>query len=107
MSKFINDNFILHNETAVKLYHEHAAKMPIIDYHNHLNPQEIFEDRVYDNLTEVWLGGDHYKWRAMRANGVPEELVTGSGDAYKSIRPMRIPYRRLSVTRYITGHTLN
>ena len=83
MSKFINDNFILHNETAVKLYHEHAAKMPIIDYHNHLNPQEIFEDRVYDNLTEVWLGGDHYKWRAMRANGVPEELVTGSGDAYK------------------------
>ena len=83
MSEFINDNFILHNETAVKLCHEHAAKMPIIDYHNHLNPQEIFEDRVYDNLTEVWLGGDHYKWRAMRANGVPEELVTGSGDAYK------------------------
>ena len=83
MSEFINDNFILHNETAVKLYHEHAAKMPIIDYHNHLNPQEIFEDRVYDNLTEVWLGGGHYKWRAMRANGVPEELVTGSGDAYK------------------------
>ena len=83
MSEFINDNFILHNETAVKLYHEHAAKMPIIDYHNHLNPQEIFEDRVYDNLTEVWLGGDHYKWRAMRANGVPEELVTGSGNAYK------------------------
>ncbi len=83
MTEFINDNFILHNEVARKLYHEHAAKMPIIDYHNHLNPEEIFEDKMYDNLTEVWLGGDHYKWRAMRANGVSEEYITGDGDAYK------------------------
>ncbi|MBR1909073.1 MAG: glucuronate isomerase, partial [Lachnospiraceae bacterium] len=83
MTEFINDNFILHNEVARKLYHEHAAKMPIIDYHNHLNPEEIFEDKMYDNLTEVWLGGDHYKWRAMRANCVSEEYITGDGDAYK------------------------
>lgn len=81
-SGFINDNFILRNETARKLYHEHAEKLPIIDFHNHLNPQEIYEDKTYENLTEVWLGGDHYKWRAMRANGVSEKLITGSGDAY-------------------------
>ena len=79
---FINDNFILRNETARKLYHEHAEKLPIIDFHNHLNPQEIYEDKTYENLTEVWLGGDHYKWRAMRANGVSEKLITGSGDDY-------------------------
>ena len=83
MTEFINDNFILHNETARKLYHEYAAEMPIIDYHNHLNPEEIFEDKMYDNLTEVWLGGDHYKWRAMRANGISEKLITGDGDAYE------------------------
>ncbi|MBP5192259.1 MAG: glucuronate isomerase [Eubacterium sp.] len=81
-SGFINDNFILRNETARKLYHEHAEKLPIIDFHNHLNPQEIYEDKTYENLTEVWLGGDHYKWRAMRANGVSEKLITGSGDDY-------------------------
>lgn len=83
MTAFIHDDFILKTKTAQKLYHEHAEKMPIIDFHNHLNPQEIYEDRCYNNLAEVWLGGDHYKWRAMRANGVPEELVTGNGDPYE------------------------
>ena len=62
-SGFINDNFILQNDTARTLYHDYAEKLPIIDFHNHLNPREIFEDISYDNLTEVWLGGDHYKWR--------------------------------------------
>ncbi len=81
-SGFINDNFILQNDTARTLYHDYAEKLPIIDFHNHLNPREIFEDISYDNLTEVWLGGDHYKWRAMRANGVSEKLITGDGDAY-------------------------
>lgn len=82
MSAFIHDDFMLYNETAKKLYHEHAEKLPIIDFHNHLNPQEIYEDKMYDNMTQVWLGGDHYKWRVMRANGTPENLVTGDGDPY-------------------------
>ena len=80
MKSIIDDSFLFTNETACKLYHEHAQKLPIIDYHNHLNPQEIYEDRMYENMTEVWLGGDHYKWRAMRAMGYPEELVTGRND---------------------------
>ena len=80
---FIHDDFILYSETASALYHEHAEKMPIIDFHNHLNPREIYEDKMYNNITEVWLGGDHYKWRAMRANGVSEELITGNGDPYQ------------------------
>ncbi len=77
MTPFMNKDFLLKSETARKLYHEHAAKMPIIDYHCHINPMEIYEDRKYNNITEVWLGGDHYKWRAMRSCGVPEYYVTG------------------------------
>lgn len=77
MKTIINDTFMLKTDTARKLYHEHAESMPIIDYHNHLSPREICEDRMYENMTAVWLGGDHYKWRAMRAMGYPEELVTG------------------------------
>lgn len=83
MRTIIHDDFILKNETARALYHQSAESLPIIDFHNHLNPQEIYEDRCYDNLAEVLLGGDHYKWRAMRANGVPEELITGDGDPYE------------------------
>lgn len=83
MRTIIHDDFILKNETARALYHQSAESLPIIDFHNHLNPQEIYEDRCYDNLAEVWLGGDHYKWHAMRANGVPEELITGDGDPYE------------------------
>jgi glucuronate isomerase len=77
MKAFLDDNFLLTNETAVKLYHEYAKDMPIIDYHCHLSPQEIYENKTYRNLTEIWLYGDHYKWRAMRANGVEERFVTG------------------------------
>ena len=83
MKDFLNRDFLLETETAKMLYHDHAAKMPIIDFHNHLNPKEIYEDKCYDNLAQVWLGGDHYKWRAMRAWGVPEELVTGDADGYE------------------------
>lgn len=83
MQSFINDNFILPTATSRELYHAHASNMPIIDFHNHLNPQDIYEDRHYDNLSQLWLGGDHYKWRAMRANGIPEELVTGNSDPYE------------------------
>ena len=79
---FIHDDFLLQNNTAKELFHNYAVAMPVIDFHNHLDPQEIYEDHCYDNIADVWLGGDHYKWRAMRANGVPERLVTGDGKPY-------------------------
>ena len=75
---FIHDDFMLQSETAKKLYHEYAENMPIFDYHCHLVPQQIAEDYEFENITELWLGGDHYKWRAMRAMGIPEEKITGS-----------------------------
>ena len=77
MKQFMDKDFLLSNETAKVLYHDYAAKMPILDYHCHINPQEIFEDRKFDNITQVWLGGDHYKWRVMRSNGVDEYYITG------------------------------
>ncbi|MDR1810057.1 MAG: glucuronate isomerase [Prevotella sp.] len=77
MKKFLDDNFALDTETAQKLYHEHAAKQPIIDYHCHLNPEYIANDHRFDNLGEIWLEGDHYKWRAMRTNGINERFCTG------------------------------
>jgi glucuronate isomerase len=80
MKKFLDKNFLLQTATAATLYHEHAASMPIIDYHNHLPPQQIAADHQFNNITEVWLKGDHYKWRAMRANGVPENDITGTTD---------------------------
>lgn len=64
---------------AQTLYHDYAETMPILDYHCHINPQEIYEDRKFENITQVWLGGDHYKWRQMRSNGVDEKYVTGDG----------------------------
>lgn len=78
MKNFMDRDFLLQSKTARRLYHDHAASMPIFDYHCHLSPQEIAEDRSWNNLAEIWLGGDHYKWRAMRTNGVAEEYVTGS-----------------------------
>ncbi len=77
MKNFMDENFLLSNETAVKLYHEHAAKMPIVDYHCHISPREIAENRKFDNITQLWLGGDHYKWRVIRSNGVAENEITG------------------------------
>ena len=77
MKQFMDKDFLLSNETAKTLYHDYAAKMPIIDYHCHINPAEIAENRQFKNITEVWLGGDHYKWRAMRSNGVDEKYITG------------------------------
>lgn len=77
MKQFMDENFLLQTETAQKLYHEHAAKMPIIDYHCHLVPQMVADDHKFSSITELWLGGDHYKWRAMRSNGVSEKYCTG------------------------------
>ena len=73
----MDNDFLLSNDTAKTLYHDYAAKMPVLDYHCHINPQEIYEDRKFDNITQVWLGGDHYKWRQMRSNGVDEKYITG------------------------------
>ncbi|WP_316835196.1 glucuronate isomerase [Pedobacter nutrimenti] len=78
MKKFIDENFLLRNKTAQALYHDFAKDMPVIDYHCHLPPDQIAEDRNFENLTQVWLYGDHYKWRAMRANGIAEEYITGN-----------------------------
>lgn len=83
MKKFLDDTFLLHNQTAVTLFNTFAKDMPIIDYHCHLNPQEIYENKQFRNITEAWLDGDHYKWRLMRANGVDEEFITGDGDDYE------------------------
>lgn len=77
MKLFMDEEFLLSTETAKKLYHEYAGKMPILDYHCHIDPKEIYEDRKFDNITQVWLGGDHYKWRQMRSNGVEEKYITG------------------------------
>jgi len=77
MKAFMDKDFLLSTETAKKLYHEYASVMPIVDYHCHINPQEIYEDRKFDNITQVWLGADHYKWRQMRSNGVEEKYITG------------------------------
>jgi glucuronate isomerase len=78
VKQFITENFLLTNRTAVRLYHTFAAGQPIIDYHCHLSPREIAENRKFENLTQIWLAGDHYKWRAMRANGVDERFCTGN-----------------------------
>jgi len=82
MAEFITDYFLLQTKTARKLYHEHAAKMPIYDYHCHLPAELIATDHQFDNLTQPWLYGDHYKWRAMRANGVSEKYITGNASDY-------------------------
>ena len=78
MKPFMDQDFLLHSNVAKELYHQHAAKMPIFDYHCHINPEEIAEDRKFNNITEIWLHGDHYKWRAMRTNGVNEKYITGN-----------------------------
>ena len=77
MKQFMDENFLLETKTAQDLYHNHAAKMPIIDYHCHLIPEMVANDHKFKSITEVWLGGDHYKWRAMRTNGVDERYCTG------------------------------
>lgn len=80
---FMDDDFLLHNEYSKELYHNYAKDMPIFDYHCHLDPKEIYEDVKYDNITQVWLYGDHYKWRAMRANGIEEKYITGDGSDHE------------------------
>ena len=83
MNAFMDQNFLLDTEVARTLYHEAAKDCPIIDYHCHLSPKEIWDDIRYDNITQVWLGGDHYKWRLMRSAGVPEKYITGDASDYE------------------------
>ena len=80
---FMTENFLLNGKTAQKLYFEYAADLPIIDYHCHVSPREIWEDKRFSNITELWLGGDHYKWRLMRSNGVEERYITGDAADYE------------------------
>ena len=96
MKAFMSRDFLLTTETAEKLYYGYAEKMPIYDFHCHLNPKEIYEDKQYRSLTEVWLGGDHYKWRLLRESGIDENLITGNASdeekfrAYASVMPYAI-----------------
>ncbi len=94
MKNFLDDNFLLQTETAKTLYHEFAKHMPVIDYHNHLMPDQIAEDKNFDNITQVWLYGDHYKWRAMRANGVDEYYITGAASDWEKFEKWAetVPY---------------
>ncbi|WP_017730500.1 glucuronate isomerase [Nafulsella turpanensis] len=91
---FLDDNFLLETETAQRLYHEHAKDMPIIDYHCHLPPDEIAADKKFENLTRIWLNGDHYKWRAMRTNGIDEKYITGNASDYEKFEKWAatVPY---------------
>lgn len=94
MKPFLNDNFLLQTKTAEYLFHEHAKKMPIIDYHNHLVPQQIAEDMKFENITQAWLYGDHYKWRGMRTNGIPEKYITGDASDFEKFEKWAetVPY---------------
>ena len=115
--KFMCENFVLENETAINLYHQHAKSQPIIDYHNHLPPEDIANDRQFKTITEAALEGDHYKWRAMRCNGVNEEFITGSAsdlDKWKTwaatmpytLRNPLYVWQHLELQRYFNIHDL-
>ena len=86
MRKFLDENFLLQSKTAESLYHEHAKDLPIIDYHCHLPPDEIASNKKFENLTKIWLDGDHYKWRAMRANGINEKYITGNAPDHEKFQ---------------------
>ena len=86
MRAFLSEDFLLTTAAARTLYHDHASKQPIIDYHCHIDPREIYEDRRFEDLAQLWLGGDHYKWRLLRSSGVEEKYVTGDGDGWEKFR---------------------
>ena len=101
--QFMDDEFLLESRVASDLYHCFAEPQPIIDYHSHLPPEQIATDHRFRSLTEIWLDGDHYKWRAMRANGVAERLITGKAADWENSRPGHGPCPTRSATRSITG----
>ena len=104
MKKFMGDNFLLNTESAKKLYHDYAETMPILDYHCHINPEQIANDYRFKTITEAWLGGDHYKWRMMRNDGRGRALYHRRRAAIgKSSWPMPRCCRAQSATRCTTG----
>jgi len=86
MESFLSEDFLLQTQTAKTLYHQYAEDMPIYDYHCHLPVRDIAENKKFENLTQIWLYGDHYKWRALRANGVKEKLITGNGSDFEKFQ---------------------
>lgn len=94
MKKFLDENFLLDNETAIRLYHDYAKEMPVIDYHCHLSPEQIASNHQFENITQAWLYGDHYKWRAMRTNGVDESYITGAKSDFEKFEQwaQTVPY---------------
>lgn len=117
MKNFLDDNFLLNSRIAEELYHDYAKELPIIDYHNHLPPQELAENKQFENLTSIWLQGDHYKWRAMRANGVDEQYITGGASDQEKFQhwAKTVPYTlrnplyhwtHLELQRYFGIHDL-
>lgn len=105
MKQFMDKDFLLSNETAKTLYHDYASKVPVIDYHCHINPREIAEDISFENITKVWLGGDHYKWRQMRSNGIDEKYITGdSSDKEKFMEWARTLPRAIGNPLYHWSH---
>lgn len=117
MENFITDDFILQTESAKRLFHDHAEKLPIIDYHCHLSPKDIASDRQFNSITEAWLEGDHYKWRAMRTNGIGESFITGKKDDFQKFmkwaetvpQTLRNPlyhWTHLELKRYFGVNTL-
>lgn len=94
MKYFLTEDFLLQTKTAKYLYHEHAAKIPIYDYHCHLPAADIAQDRCFENLAQAWLYGDHYKWRAARANGIAEKYITGDATDYEKFEKWAetVPY---------------
>ena len=117
MKQFLDENFLLSNATAQRLYQQYAKDMPIIDYHNHLPPDEVAEDKNFETITKAWLNADHYKWRAMRANGVPEDYITGDKTDWEKFRAWAatVPYTlrnplyhwtHLELQRYFDVHDI-
>src|SRR5881394_3282218 len=117
MKAFLDENFLLSNDVSQKLYHDYAEPQPILDYHCHLPAKDIAENRRFANLFEIWLEGDHYKWRAMRANGVPEKYITGDAAPYEkflawartvpfTLRNPLYHWTHLELQRYFDIHEL-
>ena len=105
MSGFMTEDFLLYNDTAKRLYHDFSKKNPIIDYHCHVSPKEIYEDKRFENITELWLSGDHYKWRLMRSNGVSEDYITGDKPAKeKFIKFAELLYKAIGNPMYHWCH---
>lgn len=107
MTPFMTEDFLLDTEFARRLYHDYAKDQPIFDYHCHLPPQQIAENYRFNNLYDIWLKGDHYKWRAMRTNGVAERLCTGDASDREKFDAWAATVPHTIGNRYITGRTLS